>query len=262
MNDILNAPYNGEIQELGLKHKTEAELFESLLSYGAEWNETERQAVTSAYVLSGIVHAGEMYKRDEPYTYHLLRVANRIPGYLHLNDPEMIIAALLHDSVEDYPGRVISQISQNKSGQPASELLLPTEPLELQQQALQQIAGRFSPRVAEMVASVTNAPKVPGRQETYDEWLARYTAKIEQAATTPAGWAIKFADWCDNGLGVIYSEHPADSEQVAHFKRKYGLALPILERRFHDPDIQAILDLKARSHVERQFIFGYQRLTT
>ena len=262
MNDILNTPYDSEIQELGLKHKTEAELFDNLLSYGYEWTDAERQAVTDAYALAGIVHAGQIYKHDEPYTYHLLRVANRLPGYLHLNDPEMIIAALLHDSVEDYPERVIGQILLDRGRQPGPEVPQPTEPLELQRKALQHIAERFSPRVADMVASVTNAPKVPGSQETYDEWLARYTAKIEKAATTPAGWAIKFADWCDNGLGVIYSEHAADSEQVAHFKRKYGLAMPILERRFHDPDIQAMLDSQARSHIARQFAYGYQRLTT
>lgn len=259
MNDALNHSYNGEIQELGLKHKTETELLADLLEFGRDWTEEQRQVVNDAYTIAGIVHAEDTYK-DEPYIMHVLRVASRIAGYLHIDDPEMIAAALLHDSVEDRPRELLGLIRAAGIKQ-AIQVPETASPVELQSLALRHLSSQFSPRVAGMVASVTNAPKIQGRQETYEEWLERYAQKVESAARTSEGWAIKFCDWCDNGLGIIYSDKPEGSEEREHFKRKYGLALPILEARFQDADVLALLDPQAQAHVARQFTYGHLRLT-
>jgi (p)ppGpp synthase/HD superfamily hydrolase len=92
-----------EVEELGLKHKTEGELFQSLLEAGTDWSEEERGMVIAAYNLARLFHQDDEH-RNLPYTYHLLRNANRVTGYLHINDPEIIAAVILHDSVEEPSG--------------------------------------------------------------------------------------------------------------------------------------------------------------
>lgn len=238
------------IPELGLKDKSEQELFGSLFEAGEFWTDGETANVQAAYQLAGLIHKDDIYK-NQPYIFHILRVANRLTGYLHIKDPDLVIAALLHDSVEDHAADLIRLHNQTAvSG----------DPQELQLVALEAIAAIFSSRVAVMVEKVTNAPAT-GREETYDEWLARYARKVEQAASTPEGCLIKFADWCDNGLGLIHSEEPDNSPKLAHFKRKYALALPVFERRFRDGDVIAWLDNDARSYVYSQLQLGRRRLT-
>ncbi len=244
------------LQELRLKDKSEEELFAYLLQSGEMWTEQQRASIEAVYNLASIVHKDDTYK-DKPYIYHLLRVANRLTGYLHIKDPEMVIAALLHDSVEDH---VLQIIKFTAGSTQIVESLISDDPHERQRLALTHLGELFSPRVAEIVASVTNAPSPTDSGETYDEWLARYQRKVEQAASTPEGCLIKFSDWCDNGLGLVHSEEPEGSPKLAGYKRKYVLALPVFEHRFQDTDVLDMLDAQARAYVANQLILGRERL--
>lgn len=247
-----------QAQELGLKDKSEEELFAALFERDESWTEEERAGVEAAYSLVRILHADDIYK-GQPYVYHLLRVANRLTGYMHISDSEMIIAALLHDSVEDHALAIIELTGPNVEGSTVTPI--PEDEFEQQSMALCRLAELFSPRVAALVKCVTNVPNPPNREESYDEWLKRYAQKVEQAASTTEGFLIKFADWCDNGLGIIHSEEPEDSPKLAGFKRKYALALPIFEHRFQDADVQDTLDTQARAYVASQLTLGHERLT-
>ena len=74
------------IENLRLKDKSQEELAAILLEK-PNWSEEERQFVGSAYELAAKLHQPDRYK-DQPYIYHLLRVANRISGYLRIKDAE------------------------------------------------------------------------------------------------------------------------------------------------------------------------------
>lgn len=232
------------LERLNLKDKSQEELLSGVLDK-PKWSEEEKALVQSAYDMALQLHRDDKYK-DQPYILHLLRVANRITGYLRLFDAELVAAALLHDSVEDH-SHDISQQSHND------------EKLH-QQVALTAISSRFSPRVANLVATVTNEAD---RDEhlSEEQKIAAYTQKVKQAIQTPDGWVIKFADWCDNGLGISYGAELLDSEQMSYFLHKYGgNVLEALEQRFHQPDLQGKLDTFAKGYVESQLELGHQRL--
>jgi hypothetical protein len=72
---------------------------------------------------------------------------------------------------------------------------------------------------------------------------------------------IKFVDWEDNGLGIVYSDETESAEKMQHFSRKYGMVQPILEARFYQDDIQALLDPTAKAYVKHQFALGKERLS-
>jgi (p)ppGpp synthase/HD superfamily hydrolase len=112
--------------EKGLHDRFEAEI--------ASFEEPDRHRLRRALDLAARLHADDTRQR-EPYLNHLLRVVIRIMAYYGVRDTDVICAALLHDSVEDHAGDLAD------GGQEA---------------ALAVLAGEFGPRVAELVAAVTN----------------------------------------------------------------------------------------------------------
>ncbi len=84
------------------------ELLTSILSYGKQYN-IER--ISEAYEYAKSLHEGQTRKSGEPYIYHPVAVAE-ITASLGL-DTDSIIAALLHDTVEDCGDKTsIAEISR------------------------------------------------------------------------------------------------------------------------------------------------------
>ena len=128
--------------EQGLRARFEAEI--------EAWPGEERRRLNQGLELAARLHAADRRER-EPYVNHLLRVAIRIMSHYGVHDADVVIAALLHDAVEDH----------------AAELAPGGGPRD----ALAVLAAEFGPRVAELVAAVTNPrvragprrpPAVPG----------------------------------------------------------------------------------------------------
>src|SRR5580658_10914050 len=63
--------------------------------------EQDQRRLNQALDLAARLHAGDRRER-EPYVNHLLRVAIRIMSHYGVRDPDVIVAALLHDAVEDH----------------------------------------------------------------------------------------------------------------------------------------------------------------
>ena len=115
----------------------------------SSWPQADRVRLQRALDLAARLHAAD--RRDsEPYANHLLRVAIRIMSHYGVHDADVVSAALLHDAVEDHPGELAS--AAGPGGQEA---------------ALAVLAEEFGPRVAELVAAVTNPPYAPDRDEHY-----------------------------------------------------------------------------------------------
>lgn len=235
------------IENLHLKDKSEEELVDNLLHKLPEtttWTDEDRQLISSAYDLARVLHQNDEY-RGKPYIYHPLRTANRIMGYMNIKDPEIIAAALLHDAVEDHA----SEIAQAESGDVET----------IKQLALERLSAQFSPRVAEIVASVSHEADKP-KDLSQEEKLEAYRTEVENAASTFEGWAVKFSDWCENGVGIIHSVDDLDDKQILYFQHKYGESLTVLEARFRQSDIQFRLDVFAKGYIEQQFAHGHSRL--
>ncbi len=79
--------------EQGLRERFAAEI--------AGFGDAERHRLEDALDLAARLHAGDR-RQNEPYLNHPLRVAIRIMSHYGIRDPDVIVAALLHDAVEDH----------------------------------------------------------------------------------------------------------------------------------------------------------------
>lgn len=211
----------------------EAGLRERLSIETGRFPEADRERIARALGLASRLHAGDRRQR-EPYTNHLLRVAIRIIAHYGVTDPDVICAALLHDSVEDH----------------ADDLC----PGGDHREALAEIAVQFGQRVADLVAAVTNPEPEAGkdRHEQYREHVA--------AALEASPWArvIKVSDFTDNGVGLIHTTGPKLDKLAA----KYAPLVPILREIISRPDTPLGDDAKARilSQLDRAAVrFGALR---
>jgi hypothetical protein len=196
--------------EVGLRERLamEAEVFA----------DADRDRITRALDLAARLHAADRRQR-ESYLSHLLRVAIRIVSHYRVRDPDVVCAALLHDSVEDH----------------ATELA-PGD--GSQQSALGVLAEQFGDRVASLVASVTNPPHEPGR-DRHEQYREHVAASLERS---PWARVIKASDFTDNGVGVIHTTGPKLDSLAA----KYAPLVPVLRDLIGRPDTPLSDDVKRR----------------
>src|SRR5690349_13817651 len=125
----------------------------------------ERKQLAEALDLASGLHAADRRVR-EPYLNHLLRVAIRIIRYYGVRDVDVLVAALLHDAVEDHP----AELAGLEAGASHAELT---------EAALTELARRFNPRVAELVRSVTNPEYDPDRDK-HEQYRIHVTENLER----------------------------------------------------------------------------------
>jgi (p)ppGpp synthase/HD superfamily hydrolase len=180
----------------------------------ADFAAADRARLEEALALAADLHAEDRRVR-EPYLNHLLRVAIRIICYYRIRDVDVLVAALLHDSVEDHPELL--------GGTPAA--------------ALATLAAGFGARVAELVGAVTNPPWEPDRHpyEQYREHVA------ESLAAHPWARVIKLSDFTDNGVGLIHTTGP----KLRAMATKYAPLVPVLLDLVAQPDTPLADDVKA-----------------
>jgi len=134
-------------------------------------NEVER--LTRAYNFAAAKHAGQARKGEagEPYVNHLTEVAQLVAQATGGEDVDLVIAAVLHDTVEDT------------------------------QTTFDELAAAFGPRVAALVAEVTDDKSL--------EKSERKRLQIEHAGHASAGAKIiKNADKTSN-LRALATSPPA-----------------------------------------------------
>src|SRR6516164_5719656 len=197
--------------EAGLRDRFAAEI--------ATWPEADRLRLERALDLAARLHAADRRER-EPYLNHLLRVAIRIMSHYGVRDPDVICAALLHDSVEDHPAGLTGSGHAD------------------QQAALAALAGEFGPRVAELVGAVTTPPFAPDRDphEQYREHVA------ESLRGCPWARVIKASDFTDNGVGLIHTTGP----RMRRLADKYAPLVPVLQDLIARPDTPLDAAVKER----------------
>lgn len=189
----------------------------------ADLPEHDRARLTAALDLAARLHADQRRIR-EPYLNHLLRVTIRIKHYYAVDDPDVLIAALLHDSVEDQP---YALAGVPEDGEPPRKA------------ALARLAGEFGPRVATLVAAVTNPRYAPDR-DAHEQYREHVATSLDR---DPWARVIKISDFTDNGVGVIHATGP----KVVSSARKYRPLVPILRELVGRPDTP--LGPGAREHI-------------
>ncbi|MFF5174648.1 HD domain-containing protein [Micromonospora sp. NPDC000089] len=197
----------------------------------AAFDPTDRERLTEALDLAARLHRDDRRTR-EPYLNHLLRVAIRLVHHYQVRDVDVIVAGLLHDAVEDHPDAL--------AGPGAAD---PTAA------ALATLAARFGPRVARLVAAVTNPAYDPERDRNaqYREHLAVSLAR------EPWARVIKVSDFTDNGVGVVYSV----GAKVARSAAKYRPLVPMFRDLIARPDTP--LSAPVKRHIFAQLDLAERR---
>jgi hypothetical protein len=174
--------------------------------------EPDRRRLDDALALASQLHR-EDWRQNEPCINHPLRVATRIISYYSIRDPDVIAAALLHDTVKDHSAELAPD------GRPDPEA------------ALAQLADRFGPRAAKLVADVIN-PKYDPYRDANDR-LQQYREHVA-ASLDASPWAriIKASDFTDNGVGLIRTTE----WRLKYLASKYAGLVPILREMISRPD--------------------------
>jgi (p)ppGpp synthase/HD superfamily hydrolase len=194
----------------------------------------DREVVRDAAGWAGELHAGQRRTR-EPYVNHPLRVTLRILCYYHVCDPQVLTAALLHDTVEDQPWAVAGHRREG----PAPR-----------REALQVIAGRYDQRVAQLVTALTNPEPVVGIDRT-----TQYLHHLADAVgAEPWARVIKLSDFTDNGVGIIHTV----GARTAHIARKYAPAVAVLRELLERADTP--LASAVKDHIGSQLDLAQHRI--
>ncbi|PGH44499.1 HD domain-containing protein [Micromonospora sediminicola] len=197
------------------------------------FDEAARDRLTEALDLAADLHRDDRRVR-EPYLNHLLRVAIRMMHHYQVRDVDVIVAGLLHDAVEDHP----AELAGAGAGDPTAA-------------ALATLAARFGPRVARLVAAVTNPAYDPGR-DRHAQYREHVAASLDRE---PWARVIKVSDFTDNGVGVIHTVGP----KVATSAAKYRPLVPVFRDLIARPDTP--LSAPVKRHIFAQLDLAEERFS-
>ena len=201
--------------ESGLRQRFAAEV--------ADFDPAARATLNDAMELAARLHAYDRRTR-EPYLNHPLRTAIRIICYYQVRDVDVLVAALLHDAVEDHPDMLAAPDGGDRTEAALTEA------------ALAELGRRYNPRVADLVRAVTNPAHEPGRDrfEQYREHVA------ESLEANPWARIIKVSDFTDNGVGLIHT----DPSRHVRLATKYAPLVPVFRDLIARPDTPLSEDVK------------------
>jgi (p)ppGpp synthase/HD superfamily hydrolase len=175
------------------KSPPHSEVFISHLN--KEFLTTDLEKILEAYNLMLEVHSDQEPRADgAPYTEHPLSVALEVLDSMRDMDPDLVIAALLHDSLEDQSAKLANKLDPNITGSESERALLYLE-------------SQFGKRVARIISSLSNPDfdlllglRGISRGDTnYQEELNTiYAEHVKEAIQDPDVALIKYFDFAAN----------------------------------------------------------------
>ncbi|MGC4892483.1 HD domain-containing protein [Micromonospora sp. DT31] len=203
------------------------------------FDEPARARLTEALDLAADLHRDDRRVR-EPYLNHLLRVAIRLMHHYQVRDVDVIVAALLHDAVEDHPAELAALAPDGSAAG-----------TDVTAAALVALSARFGARVARLVGAVTNPAFDPERDRNA-QYRDHVAASLE---SEPWARVIKVSDFTDNGVGVIHTVGP----KVARSAAKYRPLVPVFRDLIARPDTP--LSPPVKQHIFAQLDLAEERFS-
>ena len=179
------------------------------VKYTTEQKEVFKQKIELALSLALEIHKDQKPRPDGPYVNHILRVSNRIMEEYGIEDPELLIAALLHDSVEDQAKKLAMLLKDINSDSERKKALL-------------YIQNNFGERVTKIVTKLSN-PEVEKEGMETEEKNSIYKEHVKEAIEDLDVLPIKLSDFSDNALNL---DAVTDPERRLKLSIKY---LPLIE---------------------------------
>lgn len=187
------------------------------------------EKVREAIQVASFLHRGDVRKGSRrtqntpPYIEHPLRVAVRIfKTFKYEEDFNTLIAAILHDTVEDHAAEfsVFDGVfmSQNVTASGARE------------EALRFISEHFGQNVAHYVYHVSN-PILPATATKRDK-LDSYHTHVKNSIKLCLPVAlIKFSDFIDNA-GSLHYHYKLGDKKIVYFLDRYSPLVPAYREAF------------------------------
>lgn len=153
-----------------------------------------------------------------PYIEHPLRVAIRLFKYFEVTDSDIIIAAILHDTVEDHA----PEFADFEYGTDRYNTLKPDW---ARTGALQFISYRFGYSVAAIVEDVSNPimlgkPSKAEKISAYQQHVAATVSRSDKA------FIVKLSDFVDNA-GSLHHHYEYDDPNAQYFVNRYAPLIPL-----------------------------------
>jgi (p)ppGpp synthase/HD superfamily hydrolase len=201
--------------------------------------EIEQIRIESALNLMLEIHADQDNRPDgSPYVEHLLDVATSVINIMDQKDPDQVIGALLHDSVEDQAEK-LAQKNQNVSLNSITE------------NALDFIGIKFGERVQKIVRELTNPDfekllKERGLEASVDNRNKLYVEHVTQAISDPDIILIKYSDFSGNAMHL---DQITDPERKLKLARKYHPVFQSFIDRFSDLNFPVNITNEKRNEI-------------
>lgn len=185
-----------------------------------------------------------------PYIEHPLRNANRLLRW-GCFDQDIIIATILHDTVEDGAHR----ICRGAYGLSPRDMTA----AEMRVTAFGYITDEFGPEVLRLVTAVTNG-FLPGG-ETPEEKRKIYAEHVRKVISDPGVFLVKFADFVDNASGLYHNDIKDNRDKVIHLAQKYLPVVDIFEEEYRRIGHLLPINELAKREIERHLKDTRRRLT-
>ena len=225
MNLEFNHENLGSSQDIGKENieKIEEEINQFKETIRVKFESEDCKKILNALDLMLYLHCDQEDRLDgKPYIIHPLEVADDLVNKYDINDADLVIGALLHDSVEDQAHKLLSMDPANKDLEKASEE-------ELQNSALAEIGSIYGERVENIIKGLTN----PDFDQIIGELRSKgiekekrelYKEHVREAIKNSDVFVIKLSDFIRNAGNV-----PKEGPRRDHFIKKYG---PVIKEVF------------------------------
>lgn len=176
--------------------------------YSPEQKDLYKKKIKEALELALRIHQDQVDRPDGPYVNHILRVSNRIIEEYGIYDPELVMAAILHDSVEDQAKKLVNLLDKERGSDKEKALLF--------------IKNTFGERVEKIVSKLSN-PELENDQLSQPEKNNIYKEHVKRSIEDSDVLPIKLSDFYDNALNL---ESISDPRRRLKLSKKY---LPVME---------------------------------
>ena len=226
MNSEFNYKNLESSQDTGKRNieRIEEEINQFKETIRAKFESEDREKIFNALDLMLFLHCDQKDRIDgNPYIIHPLEVADDLVNKYEIDDADLVIGALLHDSVEDQAYKLLDMDSANKDLEELSEE-------ELQKLAIEKIDDIYGERVAKMIKGLTNPDFDQMMEEEKIKGIKTgrkrifYKKHLIEVIENPDVFVIKLSDFVRNAGNV-----PEAGLKKEHFIKKYG---PVLKEVF------------------------------
>lgn len=205
-----------QLQSLSLKSMDSSALTLSVLDAVRLAAPADAERIFAAVSAAAFLHRNQTRANRAnlprtPYIEHPLRNTMRLLRW-GVTDPEIIIATLLHDTIEDCSEDIVKHFLR----------IDPTDvtDIEMRRYVTEWMTDTFGARATGIVLAVTNPAFTKG--STRAEKNTQYVAHVREAITDRAEvFLVKLSDFVDNACGLPHNNVAGNESMVSRLASKY-----------------------------------------